>query len=397
MTNFENIRELIRAFSRGERLLTDMFSKRKTVPIHYDEALEVLDDDQERLEYLIRYGIIVRTGDTLELEETYEKFFEEVLAINEDISIGIVKDYIQKLQSNINYYLSSDNPSRKQGYLREVRRVFMKISYLVVRSAVDLRRNVDETYKQEPEYKIKKIRLREFDECSKVIRQFIRETEKIMTDQTIFFATAMDVDMKQTIVEVQKSLHETAHDLIDISSQIIIYLNKIEYQSKVVKKIRQLKYMRDQFMIRESTDIETVLSGKNPVFMESRPKYTTKISLDFMRNSDAALALLKSVQGRHKNKTNLSSKLSGKIDSSFLHPQEEICKSFNHKEIMNAFLAQGADLFEFVWNYQFQMETGKEERLVLFIQLASQFDEQLRYTAQSNTKENVEYPIIYPR
>ena len=397
MANFENIRELIRAFSKGERLLTDMFSKRKTVPIHYDEALEVLNDDHERLDHLIRYGIIVRTGDTLELEETYEKFFEEVLAINDDISVGVVKDYIHKLQSNINYYLSTDNPSRQQGYLREIRRTFMKISYVVERSAVDLRRNVDETYKQEPEYKIKKIRLREFDDCSKVIRQFIRETEKIMSGQTIFFANAMDVDLKQTVVEVQKSLHETSHDLIDISAQIIIYLNKIEYQSKVVKKIRQLKYMRDQFMIKESTDIETVLSGKNPVFMEVRPKYTTKISLDFLRNSDAALDLLKAVQGRHKNKTDLSSKLSGKIDLSFLNPQEENCKSFNHKEIMNAFLAQGTDLFDFVWNYQFQMEVDREDRLVLFIQLASQFDEQLRYTVQTGTKDNVEYPIIFPR
>ena len=64
---------------------------------------------------------------------------------------------------------------------------------------------------------------------------------------------------------------------------------------------------------------------------------------------------------------------------------------------MNAFLAQGADLFRFVWEYRFVEEIDGEARLVLFLQLASQYDEELRYTSEVQTMNHIEYPIIYPK
>lgn len=66
-----------------------MFIKRKTVSVRYNDAVETLDGDENKLKCLINYGVIMRTGDTLELGETTE-FFEEVLAVNEDINIASV-------------------------------------------------------------------------------------------------------------------------------------------------------------------------------------------------------------------------------------------------------------------------------------------------------------------
>jgi hypothetical protein len=70
---------------------------------------------------------------------------------------------------------------------------------------------------------------------------------------------------------------------------------------------------------------------------------------------------------------------------------------FNHQEIINGFLAQSSDLFYYVWNYQFENETDQEMRLVLFLQLASQYNDNLQYTSDYKMMNNVEYPIIYPR
>ena len=63
---------------------------------------------------------------------------------------------------------------------------------------------------------------------------------------------------------------------------------------------------------------------------------------------------------------------------------------------MNGFLAQGADLFSYVWNYHFEYETDTEMRLVLFLQLASQYDGNLKFMSETNIINNIEYPIIYP-
>ena len=46
MATFHSIKELARGLQQGARLLNDMFLKRKTVALRYDEALETLDGDE---------------------------------------------------------------------------------------------------------------------------------------------------------------------------------------------------------------------------------------------------------------------------------------------------------------------------------------------------------------
>ena len=219
----------------------------------------------------------------------------------------------------------------------------------------------------------------------------------MIDEQAIFFANATDIGMKQTLAEVREGLHESAHGLIAITAQIIDYLNRIEYQSLLVKKVRQLKYLKDQFMIEEHTNVREVMSRTDDVWMEKQPKYMTKVSLDFLRNDDGALDILRDVRRRLSKKTMLKSRLAGRIDECYLADGRETNRAFDHREIMNAFLAQGADLFRFVWEYRFAEEIDGEARLVLFLQLASQYDEELRYTSEVQTINHIEYPIIYPK
>lgn len=397
MATFHSIKELARGLQQGARLLNDMFLKRKTVALRYDEALETLDGDENKLRHLIDFGVVVRSGDFVELDDMYQRFFEEVLAVNEDINIASVQTYISKLKLGMDSYLASENPGRKVQFLREVRHSFKSIEKATRRNVVDLKRNVDDTYKQEPDFKIKELRLRDFDEKAKLIGELIRQTEKVIDEQAIFFANATDIGMKQTLAEVREGLHESAHGLIAITAQIIDYLNRIEYQSLLVKKVRQLKYLKDQFMIEEHTNVREVMSRTDDVWMEKQPKYMTKVSLDFLRNDDGALDILRDVRRRLSKKTMLKSRLAGRIDECYLADGRETNRAFDHREIMNAFLAQGADLFRFVWEYRFVEEIDGEARLVLFLQLASQYDEELRYTSEVQTMNHIEYPIIYPK
>ena len=102
MATFRSIKELTRALQQGTKLLSNMFLQRKTIAVKYDDALETLDGDENKLKLLITYGVIVQTGDSLELDDAYQRFFEEVLAVNEDINISSVKMYIDRLNLGIN-------------------------------------------------------------------------------------------------------------------------------------------------------------------------------------------------------------------------------------------------------------------------------------------------------
>lgn len=397
MATFRSIRELTRALQQGAKLLSNMFLQRKTVAVKYDDALDTMDGDENKLKHLIAYGVIEQTGDALELDDAYQRFFEEVLAVNEDINISSVKMYIDKLNLGISSYLAAENNARRESFLREIRQTFKSIAGATSRNVIDLKRNVDDTYKQEPNFKIKELRLKDFDEKARLIGELIRQTERVINEQTIFFASATDYGLKQTVSEVRDSLRESAHGLIAVSAQIIEYLNRIEYQSRLVKRVRQLKYLRDQFMIEQATNVKQLMAQTDAVWMESKPKYVTRVSLDFLRNEDAALEILDNIRRRLSKKTNIKSRLAEKIDERFLEEQTETTRAFNHQKLLNGFMAQSSDLFYYVWHYSFAENLDRELRLVLFLQMASQYPEQMRYTSETKTIDNIEYPIIYPR
>ena len=374
-----------------------MFLQRKTVAVKYDDALDTLDGDENKLKHLITFGVIIQTGDSLELDDAYQRFFEDVLAVNEDINISSVKMYIDKLNLSISSYLAAENNARRESFLREIRHTFKSISSATHRNVIDLKRNVDDTYKQEPNFKIKELRLKDFDEKARLIGELIRQTERVIDEQTIFFSSTSDYGLKQTVSEIRDGLRESAHGLITVTAQIIEYLNRIEYQSRLVKRVRQLKYMRDQFMIEQATNVKELLTKTNAVWMENRPKYVTRVSLDFLHNDDAALEILDNIRKRFSKKTNIKSRLAEKIDGRFLEGQTETTRTFNHQELLNGFMAQSSDLFYYVWNYAFTETLDRELRLVLFLQMASQYPEQMRYTTETKTIDNIEYPVIYPR
>ncbi|MFW5514925.1 MAG: hypothetical protein ACOCOT_06000, partial [Prevotella sp.] len=56
--------------------LSNMFLQRKTIAVKYDDALDTLDGDENKLKHLITFGIIVQTGDSLELDDAYQRFYE---------------------------------------------------------------------------------------------------------------------------------------------------------------------------------------------------------------------------------------------------------------------------------------------------------------------------------
>lgn len=397
MAIFRSIKELTRALQQGSKLLHNMFLHRKTVAVKYDDALDTLDGDENKLKHLIAFGVIEQTGDALELNDAYQRFFEEVLAVNEDINISSVKTYIDKLNLGISSYLAAENNARREGFLRDILHTFKSIDNATRRNVIDLKRNVDDTYKQEPNFKIKELRLRDFDEKARLIAELIHQTEKVIDEQAIFFSTAADYLLKQTVAKVRDGLRESAHGLITITAQIIDYLNRIEYQSRLVKRVRQLKYLRDQFMIEQATNVKELMPKTNDVWMERQPKYITRVSLDFLHNEDTALDILDNIRRRLTKKANIKSRLAEKIDTRYLEEQTETTKAFNHQELLNGFMAQSGDLFSFLWNYSFTESPDREQRLVLFLQMASQYPEQMCFTEQVKTIENIEYPIIYPR
>ena len=87
LSHFRTIEELVKVLDREKTLFRDMFERRKSLAYRTDIAMEVVDYRRERIQYLIDHGVIHENGDFLEMEDVYVQFFEEVLDMNEEISV----------------------------------------------------------------------------------------------------------------------------------------------------------------------------------------------------------------------------------------------------------------------------------------------------------------------
>ena len=126
------------------------------------------------------------------------------------------------------------------------------IALTTLRNVIDLKRNIDSTFKNEPNYQIKKKKLVRLDEKRRDIEALIRVSEELLvTEEDRFFRRVPDDELVLVVANVRIQLNECFHNLIEIQKQIISYLNRIEYQNKIRVKIRQLKYLKDQFELEE--------------------------------------------------------------------------------------------------------------------------------------------------
>ncbi len=397
--HFNSLDELLRALDRERVLLSALFKDRKKMSFRYDLARELSSRNDESLDFLLRYGVINDRDGLVELSDVYLRFFEEVLEVNEEISVASVREHIDSLNANIDYYLSENNPDRKRGYLRSVERTLQNISRTTRRNVVDLKRNIDNTYKNEPNFAIKRKKLVHLDEKRRDIASLICECEKVVDEkQSTFFTVAMDVQLRDTVTDVKYQLRDVYHNLLELDRQIISYLNLIEYQSKLLQKVHRLKYLRDQMLLDTGTDVNVVMAKKNPVWLEPRPRYPLKASLSVLRNSDIGLrALHDAVSGRVKDrlrKGNLAEPLTGDE----LREQQQTQPMVDVSEVKNAFMASGDNLFHFVFNYSgYTKPMTEEEKLVVFCQIAAQYLDELTVSNEFRLHDGTEYPIINPK
>lgn len=395
-THFRTIEELTKTLSREQRLLSEMFEKRKLMKFPLGLALDLVGDNENRLKRLVDYGVLVEAGNTVEIESDYLNFFEEVLNVNEEISVLSVQECINTLKEHIGYFLQETNVNRKAGYQDSVRQLLKKTGFRTLKNVVDLKRNMDHAYKQEPNYLIKKTRLQNLDEKSHSIRSMIRACEKLMENEHAFFIMANDPHMAKTCSDVKHDFVEAYHALMEIDRQIIVYINQIDQQNQLYKKIRKLKYLQDQLLIKTDTNLVQVLEDRNPLWMESRQYSKVRLSLAMLRENDQIVKILRRIaerNGIHKTARTEAEPLTEED----LQEHVQRLKEVDPTEVWNAFAASSYNLFEFILRYDYKAQRDIEDHAALFCQLVILHPEECRMTGKYATYQDIEYPIIYAK
>lgn len=396
LTHFRSIEELTKTLSREQGLLSEMFEKRKLMKFPVGLAIDLVGGNETRLRKLVDYGVLMETGNAVEIEADYLNFFEEVLNVNEEISVLSVQECINTLKEYIGYFLQETNVNRKAGYQDSVRQLLKKTGFRTLKNVVDLKRNMDNTYKQEPNYIIKKKKLENLDEKSHSIRAMIRECEKLMDKEQAFFMMTNDPHMAKTCSDVKHDFVEAYHALMEIDRQIISYINQIDKQNKLYKKIRKLKYLKDQLLIKTDTNILNILGERNPLWMESRQYNKIRLSLEMLRENEQVVKMLRRVAERN-GVQKIARTEAEPLTGEDLKNHVRLLKEVDAAEIWNSFLASSYDLFEFILRYDYKVKRTVEEHATLFCQLVILHPDECRITGKYAIYQDIEYPIIYAK
>jgi hypothetical protein len=143
MNTFNDIKELVTALKREEKLISEMFSKRKSIDYRLSDALELVDYEESRIDKLIEKSVIRENGGLLELDGQFLEFFEQVLYVSEEINLSYIDDNIKTIKEHILYFLNEPNENRRYTYLRLIKKTFRNMGLVTLRSVVDLRRNIE--------------------------------------------------------------------------------------------------------------------------------------------------------------------------------------------------------------------------------------------------------------
>jgi hypothetical protein len=395
MLPVNSVKELLNILHKSRDLLAEMFEKRKLFAYRYEDALEMFDE--ETIEVLKGKNIIRQNGPNIEIDEQYLEFFEQILQVNEEINISYVNENIKEIKQNINYYLQETNSSRQFSYLKSIKSSLRKIGKITLRNIVDLNRNIDNTFKTEPSYKIKIAKLENYDRKRQDISLLIEQTDQLVSnDELTFFKTALDEELKQITNLLRLQMMDSRHNLIEVQKQIIEFLNQIRFQSKLLEQIRQVKYLKDQFELKGKTNFVEVIAETKDVFFEAKPAYPLKLSMERL-HTDAAYESIVKVGKLLKGGKKLRLPLADAIATDYLQTNTEVEIYINLDELKNSFSASGNHLFDFILNYRFPREVPFDEKLTIFCQTVSLYENELDVRDDFKQYETFEYAIVYPK
>lgn len=395
MYTFHTVKELLNALAHGKELLSEMFSKRKSFDYRYDQAIEIIEE--ERLLFLIEKGIVTRNKNHIEIEDQLLHFFEQIFDVNEEINTSLIAEQITALRENIDYYLSEDSEYRKYKYLKIVKSSLRKLGLICLRNIVDLKRNIDNTFKTEPNYRIKIKKLENYDQRRLDIKHLIEVTEQLISeDELTFFATAKDDELSQITTELRIELQDVRHNLIEIEKQVIDFLNQVKHEGEMMKKIRRVKYLKDQFELESKSDIKEQLRADNLVMFEGRRNASMKLSLDLLHD-DETYAIIKSLNRKIKTGVKAKIDLAATIDTNFFDDTVETNVFIDLEKMKNNFVASGYHLFDFVMNYDYPKPVSFEEIITCYCQMISIYEEDFKFTDQYIAHKGAEFAVVYPK
>jgi hypothetical protein len=396
-----NAKEILSLLYHNRDVVDYLFGNRDSVTVN--ELLGREDITAEQYQKLIAYDVLYEHQQVVGLNDAVIAMFEDFMEIGE-VTPSFINDYINELKRNIRYYQEGS----EYRFLRSIKKYLKRIGGAISKEIIKLQKNVDDTYKNEGNYRIKLQKLEDYRLKRDTIIEFINRADEVIDETRKLFELTNDLELYGIVSSLRNILIENLDYLIEIQTDITDYINKIQFQLDVYKKVQRIKEVKDHGQLHYKTNFKEVVLGLNPLGFNGIKGPRTKISVEFLYTDDGHI-LCGRIAEKYKITRLMARRLADKLPSNFKDHRVEAFVKLDTQTLLEKFLKQNKNLFEFLMDYKFPKALGTvtfEERVTLFVEIAMEFDKQLDfkftlnwYEYEDNQKKarKIGYTLILPK
>ncbi len=397
-----NVKDLLSNLYTNRGVIELLFGQRDQITVN--ELLGRGDISEEQYRKLVSLDILFEYENVVSLNDAVVSMFEDFMEIGE-VTPGFINDYINELKRHIRFY----QEAREMRFLRSIKKYLKRINTTLTREIIKLQKNVDDTYKNEGNYRIKLQKLEDYREKRDTIIDFIKQTSSIVDETRVLFNITNDTELFGIVTSLKSSLIENLDFLIEIQTDITDFINKIQFQLDVYKKAQRLKEVKDHGALHFKTNFREIVQGINTLKHNGHKTPKTKIPIEFLY-SDEGHVLCKRIAEKYKITRLMVRGVADKMSVNFKDKGLEQNIKLDTEKLVERFLAQTKqNLFEYLIEYKFPKAIGNvtfEDRLSLFVEIAMEYQTKLdfKYRLQyhdyiedeTKLKKRLGYTLILP-
>ncbi len=396
-----NVNDILTQLYSQRGVVEFLFANRENVTVN--ELLNRNDISQDQYQRLKSLDLVYEYESIVSLNDAVVAMFEDFMEIGE-VTPGFINDYINELNRYIRFY----QDAREMRFLRSIKKYLKRINGALTREIIKLQKNVDDTYKNESNYRIKLQKLEAYREKRDTIIDFIKKTSDVVEQTRALFSLTNDSELYGIVQSLKVSLIENLDYLIEIQTDITDFINKIQFQLDVYKKAQRLKEIKDHGTLHFKTGFKEVVNNVNTLKYNGHKTPKTKIAVDTLYTDDGHV-LCKRIAEKYKLTRLMIRGIADKMSSNFKDKGLEQQIKLDTEKLVERFLTQKKNnLFEYLIEYKFPKAIGTvtfEERLSLFVEIAMEYQTKLDFKYRLNyfdyldneqKKKRLGYTLILP-
>ncbi|GEM_PF-3290051 len=396
---FNSIKELIETLYKERELIDFLFNKREK-SISYENLLNYLDDNQEKIQNLLEKSILNQTGNSIELDSRIKDFFENFADTAKEINIEYTDYLIKSLNEKLFLFEEEKRQTKKDEYAHKIKSTIREIAKNIIRNINIIRNSIEDVYATEKNFKIKLFLLNNFDSKRIALDKLIDEIEHLQRENQqwqFYIKTGADDELFKSIIILRHTINISRRNLIDIQQKIMEYLNQIKVQSQLNEKIQKIKALKDKLLLKEMTNFEEIIKNDSSFVFQPTQTFFTKLSIPFLQN-ETNLPILLKVSNKHLKKKRIKGEeLTDEIEEQFLSISEKQRYTINLERFKQNFVSTGGNLIDFILDYDFENQLEFKDKITLFCKVATTFNTDFIFTDEYQEYENIEFAVIKPK